>query len=644
MAPAPEARPETAARTEVAAALRAIGAVVGEQEASTLVLDIRRRVLRGPLPSSRREEHAVLAEALVPAAELLARASPGLGADEAAEVLWAVLDASVANTACDCRIARTRADEGGWLALSDKVWAIAIGEEADPAACWWLEHAVLAMALLLVFCLLVVWFAEKGRHMVVAFAGCVGSGIFLLRWSIQCWLQKRPQWRRQKAFKLAAEEVRSTSAQGLRRRDEGLLEMAATAPAPGQPVDDRAAAAEPQLPPPAQPPAQVDPAWTAQHAAPSQLDAFRSFGAGEQVGGPISATAARQGFHPQATQPTAAAPAVQGHPSLPEPYHPLQAGQGAEVRTRAGEILTLLNSYEAGQALDPYWTSHFWAAVAASEEVRPFPAELRRVLSASGYAGRASRSLPPESLREDLGRLATAPDPPLGNGLGRTPAAARAPFGGGGEQLGASTVLAQEAQEWNLALPPSMRRAGAEIYRSIRSAGTTSVRNWLTQEYQGPRSGGQWVDLWTMATQADFALARAPDAESALAMLQSDDALELIFRRLAAFVYEARTKDRAGAQAMLAVTAPGSGADIAPDWLVQQVTSYSKAEHQRSERVAAASSRAAPSGPSGGPGPGRGGGAHARGIAALGGDPAKAPVTKKPKGKGRGGRAGRTQG
>ena len=38
---------------------------------------------------------------------------------------------------------------------------------------------------------------------------------------------------------------------------------------------------------------------------------------------------------------------------------------------------------------------------------------------------------------------------------------------------------------------------------------------------------------------------------------------------------------------MRALVAPGSGADIAPDWLIGEVTQYSKAEHQRSERVAA---------------------------------------------------------
>ena len=57
------ARPEAAARAEVAGALREIGAVLGEAEASTLALDIRRRLLRGPLPASKRDEQAALVEA-----------------------------------------------------------------------------------------------------------------------------------------------------------------------------------------------------------------------------------------------------------------------------------------------------------------------------------------------------------------------------------------------------------------------------------------------------------------------------------------------------------------------------------------------------------------------------------------------------
>ena len=59
-------------------------------------------------------------------------------------------------------------------------------------------------------------------------------------------------------------------------------------------------------------------------------------------------------------------------------------------------------------------------------------------------------------------------------------------------------------------------------------------------------------------------------------------------RRLAAHVYQARTRDRTGAARMLAISPPGAGLDIAPSWLVNDVTIYSKNEHQRGERVTAA--------------------------------------------------------
>eukprot|EP00972_Heterocapsa_arctica_P019810 2922351-Heterocapsa_arctica.AAC.1 len=62
------------------------------------------------------------------------------------------------------------------------------------------------------------------------------------------------------------------------------------------------------------------------------------------------------------------------------------------------------------------------------------------------------------------------------------------------------------------------------------------------------------------------------------------DNLEIGLRRLSAHVYELRTGNSSGAMHMLAVRAPGAGVD-APSWLVADVTTFSKAEHQRSERV-----------------------------------------------------------
>ena len=63
--------------------------------------------------------------------------------------------------------------------------------------------------------------------------------------------------------------------------------------------------------------------------------------------------------------------------------------------------------------------------------------------------------------------------------------------------------------------------------------------------------------------------------------------LEVHLRHIAAYIYEQRTGDAQGAQRIRAVVAPGSGADVAPPWLVQEATLFGKQEHQRSERVAA---------------------------------------------------------
>ena len=73
-------------------------------------------------------------------------------------------------------------------------------------------------------------------------------------------------------------------------------------------------------------------------------------------------------------------------------------------------------------------------------------------------------------------------------------------------------------------------------------------------------------------------------------VLQSDVSIELALRRLSSHVYYSRTKDRTGATHMLGVVPPGTATDLAPSWLVSDVTVFSKTEHQRDERVAAAAS------------------------------------------------------
>jgi hypothetical protein len=66
--------------------------------------------------------------------------------------------------------------------------------------------------------------------------------------------------------------------------------------------------------------------------------------------------------------------------------------------------------------------------------------------------------------------------------------------------------------------------------------------------------------------------------------LSVDDNMEMLLRRIGSFVYEKRTKDRVGAVNMLAMPAPGTGADVASSWLVGESTPYSREEFDRSTR------------------------------------------------------------
>ena len=129
------------------------------------------------------------------------------------------------------------------------------------------------------------------------------------------------------------------------------------------------------------------------------------------------------------------------------------------------------------------------------------------------------------------------------------------------------------------------RRASLEIYGNIRSAGYTLIRTWLSENFVGSKGSKEWGDLWTMAMSVDLKLSEAANDDGIRYLLSTDDQIEIAMRHLSAHVFEGRTKDRAGATKMRAVIIPGTGADIAPSWLVDSVSSWSKQEHQRDQRV-----------------------------------------------------------
>ena len=80
-------------------------------------------------------------------------------------------------------------------------------------------------------------------------------------------------------------------------------------------------------------------------------------------------------------------------------------------------------------------------------------------------------------------------------------------------------------------------------------------------------------------------MAKCQSDEELLGFLASGDVCEVHLRRLASLKYRNRTGDKAGATAMLGIKAPGTSPDVAPGWLVQEVTAYSTPEHKRAALV-----------------------------------------------------------
>ena len=117
------------------------------------------------------------------------------------------------------------------------------------------------------------------------------------------------------------------------------------------------------------------------------------------------------------------------------------------------------------------------------------------------------------------------------------------------------------------------------------------MREYVNETYPGSKASPVWTDLWTLASSVDFRLSAARDERELLEILAKDDSVELALRRISAYIYEARTGDKEGAEHMLGSVPPGTLRDIAPSWLVDSATSHSKADFQRRDRVAQLSRR-----------------------------------------------------
>ncbi|CAK0885210.1 unnamed protein product, partial [Prorocentrum cordatum] len=564
-------------------ALRAAGADVSDDDVAGLVLKVRSTLNAGRAPRSKLDEARRLEAALDPVAVRLALGSPEVPGSEVAEALWGFTEAATFSTQAESRIRRVAADTDGWEKVADRIWVRAVGEDGDTLPVDWVLH--LGIGLFLSSLVVVLW-ADSGRHRLAGAAvGLCGTSLLVRRVPerVAAWWAR---WRRRSAFAaalssggdgldLAAAEDDS-AAWGAPGAPTPKGSCVAAAEVPTGPLHPPGLAALP--PPPWAPPAEGAGAGAATAKPGSQdLAALRAFAQGSEVPGPFSQTAALQQQQQQQQPqlpPEVAVPA--GGLSFHAPHAPADAVKlGREVQM----VGATLREFQAQAATNVYWAWHFWERVAAVDGSLGLRPDLRRVLQTHGYVGAGTKSPPGGSLQQELDALLSSATAPHGAGMQASPGWAVAP----------QTQQQQEDSRWNLSLPPDLRRAAPEIYRAMRGAGAASARDWLSQEVTGQRHTSVWTDLWTAATNVDYLLGGCKTQSELLTRLASDDALELHLRRLASYVYEMRTKDKVGAAAMLAVRPPGSAADLAPTWLVTEATTHSKAEHQRDERVHAAS-------------------------------------------------------
>ncbi|CAK0839421.1 unnamed protein product [Prorocentrum cordatum] len=289
--------------------------------------------------------------------------------------------------------------------------------------------------------------------------------------------------------------------------------------------------------------------------------AFRAFAEDRAPDGPLSRTAAG-----------AAADSAGVYAPVAPGCHAKTKAQAARVQEAPMAAMAAM----AQQSTNPYWAWSFWQWVAEANETEPFEQEIMRLLMSNGHVGPATRSPPRESLKSELELAALHAKPTHGAGA----------LDGDGVYSRDDCGLTQDQElaRWNASLPPDRTRAALEIYRSMRSAGAASVRDWLAQGYTGNKSAQLRIDLWNAATSIDFTTARVKSQVELLNLLAGDDGLEMNLRRIASSVYDKRTGDKSGAQKMLAIPPPGAGVDLAPTWLVTEATAHSKMEHQRAER------------------------------------------------------------
>ena len=268
-------------------------------------------------------------------------------------------------------------------------------------------------------------------------------------------------------------------------------------------------------------------------------------------------------------------------------------GLPTKLQSQAGRLKDALTKANALSSSMPSWASLFWQAVKNEKDIYTIETEIGKLLQSHGYIGDGTISPPRcEELKKALLEIETLGGPMHGSG-GSFARIADVGTGDNPEQMA-----------WHLKLPADLQRAAPELYRNLRSEGAASVRQWVNDQHPTLelKQTAAYQDLFTAATIVDYELAECRSESAIMHKLGTSDTLEIHLRKLGAFIYLRRTKDKAGANRMLGIRAPGSGSDIAPKWLLDDANAHSKLEWQRTERGQKMSRFESGSGSSGGGG------------------------------------------
>ena len=228
----------------------------------------------------------------------------------------------------------------------------------------------------------------------------------------------------------------------------------------------------------------------------------------------------------------------------------LQVGRLRKVQAQASRIKDALVKAHNLASSVPTWGSMFWQAVKNERDLYGLEPALTPLLQSHGYIGDSTISPPrEEELRKALQEFETLGGPSHGTGG----SFARVADIGVGES--------PEQMAWHLRLPPDMQRAGPELYRNIRAEGAASVRQWISDQHPSleARQTPAFQDLFTAASIIDFELGECKSESAIMQKLGTSDTLEIQLRKLGAFIYYRRTKDKTGANRMLGIRTLRSG-------------------------------------------------------------------------------------